>query len=143
MRHMRDDFDVLHRLNEFLGVIPLVGPQGYGSFWVGCCLHGIRDHHLGCLSLSVAISGGDHGIGNEAVTVVTQGVPYVAQATGVIAFAVQPRIGIGAGVVGRVAALGTMKVRGISAACDGRWLLPRPVGKILDTTTFKSVSSQA
>ena len=50
----------------------------------------------------------------RAKVVVTLGVEHEAQAAGVVAFAVQPRIGIGAGVVGRVAAFFAMKASGVS-----------------------------
>ena len=113
---MRDHFDFLQRINELLGVIALVGAQGDGCFWVARRLYGSLDHHLGRFALSVTIGGGDHGVGNEAVTVVAQGVAHVAQAAGVIAFAIQPRISVSAGVVGGVAAFFAMEVSGVSLA---------------------------
>jgi hypothetical protein len=67
-------------------------------------LLGIGNHRLGRFALGVAICGGDHGTGNQTVAVDAQGVANETQLNGSVAFAVEPRIGIGAGFVGVVAA---------------------------------------
>lgn len=76
---------------------------------------GVVDHGLGRLALSVAISCGDHGVGNQPMTVVSEGVAHVAQPTGVVAFAVKPSIGIGAGLVRVIAAAFAFEVAAVAA----------------------------
>lgn len=84
--------------NEFLCVIALVRPKGH------CCdlsrgLPGIDHHRLGGLWLGTPVCGGDHRAGNQSVADVAERVPHEAKLAGRVAMAVQPRIGIGAGLV--------------------------------------------
>lgn len=89
---------------------PCQHPGLTGRFLVGCRLHGIGDHCLGRFAFSKTISGRDHGVGNKAMAVVAQGVAHIAQTTGVVPFAVEPCVGIGAGLVSGIAALLAVKV---------------------------------
>lgn len=75
-----------------------------------CDLLGMHRHYLGRFTLGKTIYLCDYGIGNQTMTVVAQGVPHIAQFTGRIAFAVQPRIGTCGGLVGIVTAALTFEV---------------------------------
>lgn len=101
---MRDHTHVLARADEFLRVIALVRAQRDADRVVVRRLASGIDHDLGCFPLSMTIGGGDHGVGNQAMAVVREGMAHVAHLTGRLALAVQPRVGVGARSVGVVAA---------------------------------------
>ena len=101
---MRYYLHLTARVNEFLRVIALVGSQRDFCLWIIGRLPGVVDHGLGRIALSVAVGDGDHGVGNQSMAVVGERVAHVAQPAGVVAFAVQPGIGIGGGRVCVIAA---------------------------------------
>jgi non-canonical (house-cleaning) NTP pyrophosphatase len=64
------------------------------------------------------IGSGDHGVGNQPMTVVGEGVAHVAPSAGVITFAVQLSIGVGAGLVRVKAAAFAFEVAAVTAIVD-------------------------
>jgi len=75
------------RRNELLGIVALVSPQRDFSGFIGH-LTGVSNHGFGRFPLCMAICGGNHRTGNQAMAVVAQCVPHVTQLTGRVAFAV-------------------------------------------------------
>ena len=87
------------RFDELLRVIPLVRAQRDGGFRIRQGLPGIVNHDFHRFSLGVAVCSGHHGAGNQAVTVIAQRMTHEAQLAGRPAFAVQPGVGIGHGLM--------------------------------------------
>ena len=78
LRHMLRDFHFQASGHEFLLVIALVCAQRDLGFRIARCLACIMDHCLGRFSLSVPVGPGHHGVGDQSMTVVRQGMAYKA-----------------------------------------------------------------
>ena len=96
---MRRDAHLQARIDKFFGVVALVRPQRDVDRLVTGCLARRIDHDFGRFTLGMTIGRRHHCIRNRAMPVVAQGVAHEAQLAGCLAFAVQPRIGVGAGLV--------------------------------------------
>ena len=107
---MRRNAHLQARIDELFGVVALVCAQRDVDRLVTGGLARRIDHDLGCFALCMAIGRRHHCVGNQAVPVIAQGVAHEAQLAGRLTFAVQPRIGVGAGLVRVVAASLAFKV---------------------------------
>jgi len=123
---MRDDLQLIERINEFFGVVALVSAQRYFRLR-GYGLSGITNHLLGCFALDIPVGARDHCVGNQPVAVVRQRMADVAQLAGRLALVVQARIRIGRRGVRVVAARVAMEVRAITARAVAR--LEAPVSR--------------
>lgn len=78
LRHMRRDVHRHTGIDELLRVVALAGAQRDFALVLAQCLSGVADHGLGRLVFGETIGLGDHGVGDQAVTVIAQGVAHVA-----------------------------------------------------------------
>ena len=97
-------------VNKLLSVVALVSAYGHACLRIVGCLNSVIEHDLGRFALGIPIGDGDHCIGNQPVAIVGERVSHVTQTAGIVAFAVQARIRIGAGCMRVVTALLALEV---------------------------------
>lgn len=78
------------------------------------CLNSVIEHNLGRFPLGIPVSDDDPRIGNQPMAIVGERVSHATQTAGIVAFAVQARIGVGAGCMRVVAALLALEVAAVA-----------------------------
>ena len=117
-------------IDELLRVVAFVCPQRDFAIRPIQGLSCISDHGLRRFTFGITIGRGHHGAGDQAVTVVAQGVAHETQLAGGVALAVQPRVGICLGFMRFVAALLAFEIPaitvGVIVVLGHKTLVPGP-----------------